>query len=358
MSAFHSLSIHSTRIEARDTLVVRFAVPEYLREIFHFTQGQYLTLRTNIENEEVRRSYSICSAVQDGVLEVAIKKIQDGLFSNWAAQHLQVGAAIDVMPPMGKFFTPLAPENKKHYLAFCAGSGITPIYSIIKTTLLTEPQSRFTLVYGNRASSTMIFRTALSDLKDQFLNRFNFINVMTREQQDAELFNGRINAEKCATLCQQWINLNDIDLTFICGPEQMMQDVSATLIKLGLDKSQIKTELFAANAATKNRRAESVRTHSDSQCDVTVVLDGRQFTFSMDKDKQSVLEAGLSQGLDLRYSCKGGVCSTCRCKVTEGKVDMDMNYALEDYEIARGFVLSCQSFPATNTLTIDFDQEN
>ena len=338
MSAFHSLSIHSTRIEARDTLVVRFEVPEHLREVFHFTQGQYLTFRTNIENEEVRRSYSICSAVQDGVLEVAIKKISDGLFSNWATQHLQAGVAIDVMPPMGKFFT--------------------PIYSIIKTTLLTEPESRFTLVYGNRASSTMIFRTALSDLKDQYIDRFNFINVMTREQQDAELFNGRINAEKCTTLCQQWINLNNIDLIFICGPEQMTQEVSATLIKLGVEKSQIKTELFGTNVVTKNRRAESVRTQSDSQCDVTVVLDGRQFTFSMEKDKQSVLEAGLNQGLDLRYSCKGGVCSTCRCKVTEGKVDMDMNYALEDYEIARGFVLSCQSFPATNTLTIDFDQEN
>ena len=358
MSAFHSLSIHSTRIEARDTLVVRFDVPEHLREVFHFTQGQYLTLRTNIENEEVRRSYSICSAVQDSVLEVAIKKITDGLFSNWAAQHLQAGVAIDVMPPMGKFFTPLAPENKKHYLAFCAGSGITPIYSIIKTTLLTEPESRFTLVYGNRASSTMIFRTALSDLKDQYIDRFNFINVMTREQQDAELFNGRINAEKCTTLCQRWINLNDIDQTFICGPEQMTQEVSATLIKLGVEKSQIKTELFGTNIVTRNRLVDTARVHTDSHCDVIVVLDGRQFTFSMEKDKHSVLEAGLSQGLDLRYSCKGGVCSTCRCKVTEGKVDMDMNYALEDYEIARGFVLSCQSFPATNTLTIDFDQEN
>lgn len=358
MSAFHSLSIETTRIEARDTLVVRFTVPENLRKTFQFTQGQYLTLRTNIENQEVRRSYSICSAVQDGVLEIAIKKIQDGLFSNWAAQHLQAGLTIDVMPPMGKFFSPLAPENKKHYLAFCAGSGITPIYSIIKTTLLSEPNSRFTLVYGNRASSTMIFRSALSDIKDQFLHRFNLINVMSREQQDAQLFNGRVNAEKCLTLCQQWINLHDIDLTFICGPELMMQEISATLIKLGVDKTQIKTELFVANAKNKNRRGESVRPQSDSHCDVTVVLDGRQFTFSMEKDKQSVLEAGLFQGLDLRYSCKGGVCSTCRCKVTEGKVDMDMNYALEDYEIARGFVLSCQSYPATNTLTLDFDQEN
>lgn len=358
MSAFHSLSVHSTRIEARDTLILRFAVPENLRDTFRFTQGQYLTLRAQIENEEVRRSYSICSAVQDGTLEVAIKKSPNGLFSNWAAQHLQAGVVIDVMPPMGKFFTPLAAENKKHYLAFCAGSGITPIYSIIKTTLLTEPQSRFTLVYGNRASSTMIFRTALSDLKDQYMDRFNFINVMTREQQDAELFNGRINAEKCQLLCQLWINLNDIDLTFICGPEQMTEELASTLVKLGVEKSQIKIELFSTQASTKTRRSESVRAHSDTHCDVTVILDGRQFIFSMEKDKQSVLEAGLSQGLDLRFSCKGGVCSTCRCKVTEGKVDMDMNYALEDYEIARGFVLSCQSFPATNTLTLDFDQEN
>lgn len=358
MSVFHALRILSTRIEARDTLVIRFFVPDNLRETFRFTQGQYLTLRTHIEGEEVRRSYSICSAVQDQVLEIAIKKIHDGLFSQWAAAHLKADVSIDVMPPMGKFFAPLASENKKHYLAFCSGSGITPIYSIIKTTLLAEPQSQFTLVYGNRASSTMIFRTGLSDLKDQFLGRFNLINIMSREQQDADLFNGRINAEKCRALCKQWIHLDDIDLIFICGPEQMMQEISASLIELGVSKANIKTELFVANAVKKIRQSDPLRAQSDKHCEVTVIMDGRHMTYTMEKDKQSVLEAGLSHGLDLRYSCKGGVCSTCRCKVVEGSVDMDMNYALEDYEIARGFVLSCQAFPSTNTLTIDFDQEN
>ena len=358
MSKFHPLPIASVQHETRDTIVVTFAVPPALKESFHFTQGQHLTLRAMIEGEDVRRSYSICSAVQDDALRVAIKKIQGGVFSSWANTELKAGMSLDVMPAMGHFNVPLSADHKKNYLGFAAGSGITPLYSIIKTTLLAEPQSHFTLVYGNRASSTVIFREALADLKDQFMGRLSLIYVMSREQQDAELFNGRITAEKCKELCQQWINLDDMDTAFICGPEQMMHEVSDALIAQGMAKEKIKVELFAASIPAHSHKPRSALAEGNQHCEVTVVVDGRHLSFSMEKDKESVLDAGLRQGIEMRYACKGGVCSTCRCKVIAGKVDMDANYALEDYEIARGFVLSCQAFPSSDTLLIDFDQDN
>jgi len=358
MSAFHSLRIASVRHETRDTLVLDFAVPPELTESFRFTQGQHLTLRAVIDGEELRRSYSICAAVQDESLQVAIKKVQGGVFSSWATATLEAGMTLDVMPPAGHFYVPLAAAQHKHYLGFAAGSGITPIFSLIKTTLLAEPHSRFTLVYGNRASSTVIFREALADLKDRFLGRLSLLYIMSREQQDVPLFNGRIDAEKCSTLLRHWIAIDEIDTAFICGPEQMMRDVSDTLAAHGMPRSAIKAELFAASLPTGRQRSRQTATTSTGHCAVTVVIDGQHFSFIMEKDKESVLDAGLRQGIDMRYACKGGVCSTCRCKVLSGTVDMDANYALEDYEIARGFVLSCQAFPATDTLQLDFDQDN
>lgn len=358
MSKFHSLQIAAVHNETRDTLVVAFAVPPALKESFHFTQGQHLTLRAMIDGEDVRRSYSICSAVQDDALRVAIKKIQGGVFSSWANTELKAGMALDVMPAMGHFNVPLSAAHEKNYLGFAAGSGITPLYSIIKTTLLAEPHSSFTLVYGNRASSTVIFREALADLKDQFMGRLSLIYIMSREQQDADLFNGRITADKCRELCKQWINLADIDTAFICGPEQMMREVSDALAEQGMAKEKIKVELFAASISAHSHKPRAALAEGNQQCEVTVVVDGRHLSFSMEKDKESVLDAGLRQGIEMRYACKGGVCSTCRCKVIQGKVDMDANYALEDYEIARGFVLSCQAYPSSDTLLIDFDQDN
>jgi ring-1,2-phenylacetyl-CoA epoxidase subunit PaaE len=358
MSQFHTLTIADLQHETRDTVVVTFAVPPALKEDFQFTQGQHLTLRAAIDGEEVRRSYSICSAVQDDALRVAIKKVPGGVFSTWATSHLKSGMTLEVMPAMGHFNVPLSPAHRKHYLGFAAGSGITPLYSLIKTTLLAEPHSRFTLVYGNRASSTVIFREALSDLKDTFLDRLSLIYIMSREQQDADLFNGRIDAEKCKDLFRQWITLDDIDTAFICGPEQMMHAVSAALLEQGMAKEKIKVELFAASMPAHRHQLRAELTAGSQQCEVTVIVDGRHLSFSMEKDKESVLDAGLRQGIDLRYACKGGVCSTCRCKVLSGSVDMDVNYALEDYEIARGFVLSCQAFPSSESLVIDFDQDN
>lgn len=357
MSKFHPLTISSVVSETRDAIVVSFAVPPGLTETFRFQQGQHLTLRASIDGQDVRRSYSICSAVQDDALRIAIKRAPGGVFSNWAADTLKSGQAIDVMPPMGHFNTPLAPDNRKHYLGFAAGSGITPLLSIIKTTLLAEPHSRFTLFYGNRASSTVIFKNELSDLKDTCLDRFNLVYVLSREQQDIELFNGRITGEKCAEFFRHWITLDDIDTAFICGPEQMMHSVAEALQAHGMPKSQIKIELFAASIPKHQHAAQLRPALGHQECEVTLIMDGRSTSFTMDKDKESILDAGLKHGIDMRYSCKGGVCSTCRCKVVDGKVDMDVNYALEDYEIARGFVLSCQSFPVTDKVVVDFDQD-
>jgi len=356
MSTFHPLTVAQVKHETRDAIAVTFAVPPQLKETFKYRQGQHLTLRTMIGSEEVRRSYSICAAVQDDQLRVAIKRVAGGLFSTWANQALKPGMTLDVMPPEGRFNLPLEPESRRHYLAFAAGSGITPILSIVKTTLLAEPHSRFTILYGNRASSSVIFRDELAELKDMYMERLNLVYVMSREQQDIELFNGRITQDKCRQLFQRWLRVEDVDYAFICGPEDMMHGVSNALQEAGMPKERIRIELFAAAAASAVREP---RTHYGAATahltEVTVIMDGSHASFTMDKDKESLLDAGLRAGIDMRYSCKGGVCSTCRCKVVEGTVDMDVNYALEDYEVARGFVLSCQSFPVTDKVVVDFD---
>ncbi|ELX10880.1 phenylacetate-CoA oxygenase/reductase PaaE subunit [Janthinobacterium sp. HH01] len=357
MSKFHPLTVSQVRNETRDTIAVTFAVPPELQDSFKFQQGQHLTLRAQIADEDVRRSYSICSAVQEGALRVAIKRTQGGLFSSWANDTIKPGVTLEVMPPMGHFNVPLDAANRKHYLAFAAGSGITPILSIIKTTLAAEPHSRFTLFYGNRASSSVIFKDELSDLKDTYMERLKLAYVMSREQQDIELFNGRITKDKAAQFLKYWVRPEDIDVAFICGPEDMMHGVSEALQEAGVAKAQIKIELFAASIPKHQHKPRAIDPQAGRhETEVTVIMDGNATSFTMDQDKESLLDAGLKAGIDMRYSCKGGVCSTCRCKLLEGQVDMDVNYALEDYEIARGYVLSCQSFPITDKVVIDFDQ--
>lgn len=355
MSKFYPLTVAKVKHETRDAIAVTFDVPDELKDAFAYKQGQHLTLRAMIDGEDVRRSYSICSAVQDKALRVAIKRCAGGLFSNWANEQLQPGVTLDVMPPMGHFSVPLEPESARHYLGFAAGSGITPLLSIIKTTLQAEPHSRFTLVYGNRASSTVIFRDELTDLKDQYMDRLRLVYVMSREQQDIELFNGRITEEKCGQFLKHWIDIRDIDVAFICGPEDMMHGVSRSLQEAGLAKEKIRIELFAASIPKHEHKPRHIEAGARHQTEVTVIMDGNAASFTMDKDKESILDAGLRAGIDMRYSCKGGVCSTCRCKVLDGEVEMDVNYALEDYEVRRGFVLSCQSFPVTDKVVVDFD---
>lgn len=355
MSTFHPLTVAKVKHETRDAISITFDVPPALQDTFAYRQGQYLTLRATIDGEEVRRSYSICSAVQDRQLRVAIKRCAGGLFSNWATESLQPGMQLDVMPPSGNFNVPLDPASRRHYLAFAAGSGITPILSIARTTLLAEPESRFTIVYGNRASSSVIFRDELLELKDQYMGRLRLVYVMSREQQDIALFNGRITEDKCDQLLEHWIDIRDIDVAFICGPEDMMHGVSRALQRAGLAKERIRIELFAAAAPARARAPRAASADARHQTEVTVIMDGSAASFTMAKDKESLLDAGLRAGLDMRYACKGGVCSTCRCKVVEGEVEMDVNYALEDYEVARGFVLGCQSFPVTDRVVVDFD---
>ena len=358
MSRFQAIPVASVRRETRDAIIVTFALPHALTEQYRYVQGQHVTLRAQINGEETRRTYSICSAVQDNTLRIAIKCVPGGVFSTWASDTLMLGCTVDMLPPSGHFNVPLSAENRKHYIAFAAGSGITPVFGIIKTTLIAEPHSEVTLVYGNRASSSVILKEELADLKDIYRQRLNLVFIMSREPQEIDLFNGRIDRAKCDALLEKWIDPRSIDVAFICGPLGMMEDVSASLQAHGVSKTQIKMERFTANQSKREQRSVPVsHVQGHSQCEVIVIQDGRTRQFTMEKDKASVLDAGLAQGPELPYSCKGGICSTCRCKVTEGEVDMNASVALEDYEIARGFRLLCQSYPVTDRLILDFDQE-
>ena len=356
MSKFHPLTVAEVVRETRDAVALTFTVPAGLEEAFRFVQGQHLTLRADVAGEDLRRSYSICSAVHDGKLRIAVKKAPGGVFSNWVNEEVRSGLVIDVMPPMGHFNVPLDAGNRKHYLGFAAGSGITPLLSIIKTTLVAEPFSRFTLFYGNRSSAAVMFREELSDLKDQFLARFNLVYVMSREPQDIALLNGRIDEEKADALLARWVDLDGIDTAFVCGPDGMMQAVSKALQARGFPKSRIKIELFAASIPKHEHRPEARPKPGRTECEVTVIIDGASRTFTLEKAKENIIDAASRQGIELPYSCKGGVCSTCRAKLVEGEVDMDVNFALEDYEVARGFILCCQSYPATDKVVVDFDQ--
>ena len=354
---FHALTVASVEATTRDSVAITFSVPENMATTFAYVQGQYLTLRAMVDGQELRRSYSICSAVQDKRLRIAIKKVAGGAFSSWATGYLLPGSIIDVMPPQGNFHIPLVPVVGRHVMAFAAGSGITPMLSIIKTMLIAEPLTRITLVYGNRSSSSVMFKEELEDLKDTYLTRLNLVWVMSREAQDIELFNGRIDHAKTCELLSRWVDPASIDAAFICGPHEMTLAVTQALQDKGVDKSRIKAELFGTGVPNKPRTAQAVTADSE-QCEVEVVLDGSRRSFIMAKNSSSVIDAGLKAGIDMPYACKGGVCSTCRAQVLSGEVDMDNNFALEDYEVARGFVLCCQSFPVSNKLVLDFDQEH
>ncbi len=356
MSRFHSLSIARVERETRDAVAITFAVPAQLADAFRFDPGQHLTLRTTIEGQDVRRSYSICSAQHEGTLRIAVKRNPQGTFSCWANERLKAGDVIDVLPPMGHFNVPLDPAARRRYVGFAAGSGITPLLSIVKTTLATEPASEFTLFYGNRASSTVMFKEELAALKDLHLTRFNLVHVLSREAQDIDLLHGRIDRAKADALLSHWVDLENVDAVFVCGPDGMMHAVSEALAGRGFPASKMKIERFATSIPRHEHRPAKMPERGHDQCQVTVVIDGSAKSFPVDKANESVLEAGLAHGIELPYSCKAGVCSTCRAKLVAGEVDMDANFALEDYEVARGFVLTCQSYPVSDTVTIDYDQ--
>lgn len=369
MNRFHTLRVQSVKPETREAIMVTLEVPAAQAELFRFHPGQHLNVRATIETEEVRRSYSLCASPaeseQGGVLRVAIKRVPGGVFSNWANDTLKAGSQLDVMPPSGNFG--LSPKvmdalggavagQGRHVLLMGAGSGVTPLLSIARTLLQADDSTRVSFIYGNRSSSNVMFRDELGDLKDVYTRRFNLIHVLSREHQDIDLFNGRLDQARCTALFEQWLDVSDVNAAFICGPVGMMDAAKEALKAKGMAADRIHTELFATSLPKGPRQVQKAVVGNDT-CEVTVVQDGRKRQFAMRKNALSVLEAALGEGFELPYSCKGGVCSTCRCKVTAGDVDMDTNYALEDYEIAAGFRLSCQSFPVTDKLTIDFDME-
>ena len=356
---FHSLRVVARDAVADDAVSLGLEVPPALAEAYAFEPGQHLTLRTVIAGQECRRSYSLCDRPGQPMLRIGVRRVEGGLFSNWVHERLCVGDVIDVMPPQGQFHLPLQPEAQRHVLAFATGSGITPVLSIVKSTLLAEPLTRVTLVYGNRSSGSVMFKEELEDLKDSYLGRFNLVWIMSRESQDIDLFNGRIDHDKVSRLLTHWIDPVGIDAVFICGPQDMMLATAQALQDKGVPASRIKTELFGTVLDDGRVRVPRQAVQGSSgHCTVEVVLDGTRRSFVMDKNTDNLVDAGIKAGLEMPFSCKGGVCSTCRALVVEGEVDMDINFALEDYEVARGFVLCCQSYPVTDALVIDFDREH
>jgi ring-1,2-phenylacetyl-CoA epoxidase subunit PaaE len=353
---FHPLVVKEVHTETPSCVSVSFIVPPALTNTFSFTQGQNITLKAIINGQEQRRSYSICTAPHEKELRVAIKKVAQGLFSTYANQKLKAGDIIEVLPPTGKFFTPLNAQHKKNYLAFAAGSGITPILSIIKATLQQEPQSQFTLVYGNQSRNSIIFFEALEGLKNKYINRFHLIHILSREKTDAAINHGRIDIDKCHLLSEKLLNLAAIDEAFICGPEAMIFDVSNWLQQKGVSKKAIHFELFTTPGSKTTVASNNLSTAANNNTStVTIKLDGRSTSFNLSQQGIPVLEAALQQGLDLPYACKGGVCCTCRAKLISGQVAMDVNWALEPEEVAQGFILTCQSHPLTDEVVIDFD---
>jgi len=357
MSRFHRLPIARIDRETRDAVAITFAVPDALARDFRYEPGQHLTLKADIDGQDVRRSYSICSSSHDGPLRIAVKRAADGVFSTWANERLKAGDTVEVMAPLGHFNVPLDAQARHHYVGFAAGSGITPLLSIVASTLHAEPLSHFTLFYGNRASGTVMFREELAALKDRFLDRFNLVHVLSREAQDIELLHGRIDRERAEALLDRWVPLAEVDAVFVCGPEGMMDAVTGALRSRGYPDAKVKIERFAASIPKKREhRVARPSAAGRNETEVTVIQDGVRKSYTLDRTKENLLDAGLAAGIELPYSCKGGVCSTCRCKLVEGEVDMDVNFALEDYEVARGFILACQSYPATDKVVVDFDQ--
>ena len=353
---FHSLAVKEITKETADCVSVTFEIPSALKKDFAFKQGQSLTMRTMLNNEDVRRTYSICSSPLDNEWKVAIKKVEGGLFSSFANSELKKGDVLEVMQPVGKFYVELNPLNTKNYLGFAAGSGITPLLSIIKTTLRTEPQSTFTLVYGNKSRSSIIFFEELEGLKNKYLQRFNFINILSRERTDAPINFGRINTEKLIEL-EKLVDYTSFDDAFICGPEEMIFLVKDFLETKGIDKKKIHFELFTTPGQKKSGVvSQKPEANSGPKSKISVKLDGRSFDFDLSLTSDTtILDAALKEGADLPFACKGGVCCTCKARLLEGEVSMDVHWGLEEEEIEQGYILTCQSHPKTEKVLVDFD---
>ncbi len=353
---FHRLRVSEVRRETADAVSIAFDLPAELRPEFGFTSGQYLTLKTLIDGEDVRRSYSICSGLDDGELRVAVKKVEGGVFSCFANENLKSGDEVEVMTPMGRFTLQSAPEAVRNLVGFASGSGITPLLSIIKTVLAREPNSRFTLFYGNRSTGSILFREALEDLKDRFLERLSVFHVLSRETQDISILNGRLDGEKVALFLRSIVPAATIDEAFVCGPADMIDQIETALIGQGLPRERVHVERFTPSGAVARPAVARPRAAEEAPAaSATIITDGIATRIPVRAD-ETVLEAATRAGLDLPYSCRGGMCCTCRAKVSEGEVTMDVNYSLEPWELEAGFVLTCQARPVTAAVTVDFDQ--
>ena len=353
---FQKLTVADIRKETADCVSIAFTIPDELSSQFQFKEGQYITLRSTINGEDIRRSYSICSSPLEKELRIAVKKVPSGVFSTYANEQLKKGDIIDVMPPIGKFNIELDPKRSGNYVAFVSGSGITPVLSIIKTILAVEPKSRFTLIYGNKNRHSIIFKETLEALKNKYMDRFRVVNILSRERTDAEIHFGRIDSEKFKALSSSFLEVNNTDAFFLCGPEEMILNVQKKLEEMGVDQKKIHIELFRTVHHTNNTVNLKQETGNNQlNASITIKLDGVSFDFDLSYSGNSILDAALKQGADLPFACKGGVCCTCKAKLLEGEVEMDVNYGLEPDEIENRFILTCQSHPRTNKVVVDFD---
>ncbi len=357
---FHRLRVREVCPVTSDAISVAFEVPDALRDAYRFTQGQFLTLREQVAGEELRRSYSVCVGVpdyeRDGELRVAIKRVSGGRFSNWANDTLRAGATLDVMTPDGRFFTPVSPRQARRYAGFAGGSGITPMLSLIKTTLSVEPDSEFTLVYGNRSVSSIMFVEELEALKNRYMRRFRLIHVLSDEAQEFELLSGLLDRSRCDELLRTLVPAAEIDEAFVCGPAPMMDAVEASLRAAGIAAERIHIERFGTPAPAAPATPAPGPAELASAAEVVLVVDGKERRLRVPHQGQAILDAGLAAGIVLPYACKGGVCCTCRARVLEGKVRMDKNYTLEPHEIAQGFVLTCQAHPIGDRVRLSYDE--
>lgn len=356
MTEFHNLIVEDIYKETDDTSVVTFTVPSRLHDDFKFRQGQHLTLKAEINGEDVRRSYSLCSSPVEHVWQVAVKQIPDGKFSTYINEKVKKGQTMEVMAPSGVFGVECQPNVAKNYLFFAAGSGITPVLSMIKTHLAKEPNSTCKLFYVNKTAKSIIFKEELEQLRNTYFGRLEIYYFLTKERRDIELFNGRFDDEKMKVLTKTFIDIPDTNEVFLCGPEQMVKYVSQYLVDAGLPKELVHFELFVTGLSEEDiKRAERLAKQNVEGTEVIIVDGGKEFLFTMTKEYDNILDAALGAGADLPFACKGGVCSTCKCEVKQGSVEMKINYALDEKEVSQNLVLSCQAVPTSDKVVVDFD---
>ncbi|HEY8696276.1 MAG TPA: 1,2-phenylacetyl-CoA epoxidase subunit PaaE [Rhizomicrobium sp.] len=356
-AGFHKLKIAEVRPETADAVSIRFEIPAELKDAFAFKAGQHLTLRAELNGEDVRRNYSVCVAPSESEIRIAVKQMPAGRFSTWANTNLREGAVIDVLPPMGRFVLPDAARHDPYYVALAGGSGITPVISILKTVLETQHRARFVLLYGNRATASVMFLEELAGLKNRYMERLELYHFLEDEAEEIELFNGRLDRAKCEQVFDSLIDVKAADAVFICGPGPMMDGAEAALLARGVPPAHILIERFTSSALSAEQLAQREALQQRAAgTNLTVILDGRRSRIAFDPTKGSILDCVQAAGMPAPYACKGGVCTTCRAKILEGQVTMTKNYGLTEEEVAAGYVLTCQSVPATDRVVLSYDE--